>query len=77
MVRHLDNGSHFLRTTSHKYDLVVYALVDLLILHSGYANIWLESYLFTEQALADTKHVLKPNGIFVTYNFFRQGRDGL
>ena len=31
--------------------LAVYALVDSLILHSGYANIRLESYLFTTEAL--------------------------
>jgi spermidine synthase len=73
VVRHLDDGRHFLRTTDRQYDLVVYALVDSLILHSGYANIRLESFLFTEQALADIKHVLKPDGIFVTYNYFRQG----
>jgi SAM-dependent methyltransferase len=69
----LDDGRHFLRTTDRKYDLVVYALVDSLILHSGYANIRLESYLFTEQAFADVKRVLKPDGVFVMYNFFRQG----
>ena len=40
---HLDDGRHFLRTTEGKYDLVVYALVDSLIMHSGYANIRLES----------------------------------
>jgi SAM-dependent methyltransferase len=73
VVRHLDDGRHFLRTTDRKYDLVVYALVDSLILHSGYANIRLESYLFTEQALADIKRVLKPDGLFVAYNYFRQG----
>jgi len=73
VVRHLDDGRHFLRTTDRKYDLVVYALVDSLILHSGYANIRLESYLFTEQALADVKRVLKPGGVFAAYNWFRQG----
>jgi SAM-dependent methyltransferase len=73
VVRHLDDGRHFLRTTDRTYDLVVYALVDSLILHSGYSNIRLESYLFTEQAFADIRRVLKPDGIFVTYNFFRQG----
>ncbi len=73
VVRHLDDGRHFLRTTDRKYDLVIYALVDSLILHSGYANIRLESYLFTEQALADITQLLKPGGIFVTYNYFRQG----
>ena len=71
-VPHLDDGRHFLRTTEQKYDLVAYALVDSLILHSGYANIRLESYLFTRQAFDDVRRVLKPDGIFVMYNFFRQ-----
>jgi SAM-dependent methyltransferase len=73
VVRHLDDARHFVRTTDRKYDLVVYALVDSLILHSGYANLRLESYLFTEQAFADIRRVLKPDGIFVMYNYFRQG----
>jgi SAM-dependent methyltransferase len=73
VIPHLDDGRHFIRTTDHKYDLVIYALVDSLILHSGYANIRLESYLFTQQAFSDVKRVLKPDGIFVMYNYFRQG----
>jgi hypothetical protein len=73
VIRHLDDGRHFLRTTDRKYDLVVYALVDSLILHSGYANIRLESYLFTEQAFQDIRRVLRPEGVFVMYNFYRQG----
>jgi SAM-dependent methyltransferase len=73
VIPYLDDGRHFLRTTDHKYDLVIYALVDSLILHSGYANIRLESYLFTQQAFNDVKRVLNPEGIFVTYNYFRQG----
>jgi len=73
VTAHLDDGRHFLKTTNKKYDLIVYALVDSLILHSGYANIRLESYLFTDQAFIDAKNALKPNGTFVTYNFFRQG----
>jgi len=72
-LRYLDDGRHFLRTTDHKYDLVVYALVDSLILHSSYASIRLESYLFTEEAFTDIKRVLKPDGVFVAYNYFRQG----
>jgi SAM-dependent methyltransferase len=73
VTRYIDDGRHFLRTTDRKYDLVVYALVDSLVLHSGYANIRLESYLFTEQAFRDIRRVLKPGGVFVSYNFFRQG----
>lgn len=73
VIKHLDDGRHFLRTTDRKYDLVIYALVDSLILHSSYANIRLESYLFTEEAFASIQRVLKPGGVFVTYNYFRQG----
>ena len=46
--------------------------MDSLILHSGYADIRLESYLFTEQAFAYFKWVLKMGGVFATYNYFRQ-----
>jgi spermidine synthase len=70
---HLDDGRHFLRSTDAKYDLVIYALVDSLVLHSSFSNLRLESYLFTRQALADVQHCLKPDGVFVMYNFFRQG----
>jgi hypothetical protein len=70
---HLDDGRNFLRATRRKYDLVIYALVDSLVLHSGYSNIRLESYLFTRQTFADVRQHLKPAGQFVIYNYFRQG----
>ena len=68
-----DDGRNFLRSTDKKYDLVIYALVDSLVLHSTFSNIRLESFLFTKEAFDDVKHHLKPNGVFATYNFFRQG----
>ena len=70
---HVDDGRSFLRTTDHKYDLVTYALVDSLILHSSYSSIRLESFLFTEEAFRDVRRALKPDGVFVMYNYFRQG----
>jgi spermidine synthase len=70
---HLDDGRNFLRSTQQQYDLIVYALLDSLVLHSSYSNIRLESYLFTEQAFADVRRRLKPGGQFVVYNYFRQG----
>ena len=70
----LNDGRNFLRNAPDgTYDLIVYALVDSLVLHSGYSNIRLESYLFTDQAFADVKRCLKPGGVFVMYNYFRQG----
>jgi SAM-dependent methyltransferase len=71
---HLDDGRNFLRAApAKKYDLVIYALVDSLVLHSGQSSIRLESYLFTEQAFRDIERVLKPDGVFMSYNYFRQG----
>jgi SAM-dependent methyltransferase len=70
---HLNDGRNFLRTTERQYDLVVYALVDSLVLHSSYSNIRLESYLFTQEAFRDVRRCLKPDGLFVMYNAFRQG----
>lgn len=70
---HLGDGRNFLRSTDRKYDLVIYALVDSLVLHSSYSNIRLESYLFTKEAFDDVKNCLKPDGMFVMYNGFRRG----
>jgi SAM-dependent methyltransferase len=70
---HLDDGRNVLHSTPRQYDLIVYALVDSLVLHSSYSNIRLESYLFTNEAFADIKKRLRPGGLFVMYNYFRQG----
>ncbi|QEH35925.1 Spermidine synthase [Aquisphaera giovannonii] len=70
---HLDDGRSFVRRTDRAYDLVVYALVDSLVLHSGYSSLRLESFLFTEQAFRDIKARLKPGGVFALYNYYRQG----
>jgi SAM-dependent methyltransferase len=71
---HLNDGRNFLRKAeSGTYDLVIFALVDSLVLHSGYSNIRLESFLFSADCFADVRRVLKPDGLVAVYNFFRQG----
>jgi spermidine synthase len=72
---HLDDGRSFVRKAANKgkYDLAVYALVDSLVLHSGYSSLRLENFLFTKEALQDVKSTLKPGGVFAMYNYFRFG----
>jgi SAM-dependent methyltransferase len=70
---HLTDGRGFLRQSRAKFDLIVYALVDSLALHSSYSSVRLESFLFTEQAIRDVKAHLKPDGVFIMYNSYRQG----
>jgi SAM-dependent methyltransferase len=70
---HIEDGRNFLRRTDRQYDLIVYALVDSLVLHSGYSSLRLESFLFTQQAFEDIAARLAPGGVFAGYNFYRQG----
>lgn len=70
---HIGDGRNYLRVSDGQYDLIVFALVDSLVLHSGYSNIRLESFMFTREAFADVKRHLKPGGVFVISNYFRQG----
>jgi len=70
---HLDDGRSFVRRTQRSYDLAVYAVVDSLVLHSGFSSLRLENFLFTREAFADVKRRLRPDGVFAMYNFYRQG----
>ncbi len=67
-----DDARHFLRTTDKKYDLVVFALIDSLTLQSGFASVRLESYMFTEESFRAVRDRLKPDGVLVVYNYFRE-----
>jgi SAM-dependent methyltransferase len=68
----VNDGRAYLRTTSTRYDLVIFALPDSLTLVSTAANIRLESFLFTEEAFAAVRDHLRPGGIFILYNLYRQ-----
>ena len=67
-----DDARHFLRTTTKKYDLVVFALIDSLTLQSAFSGVRLESYMFTEESFRAVRRVLKPDGVLVVYNYFRE-----
>jgi hypothetical protein len=67
----IDDGRSFLETTNGTYDLVVFALPDSLALTSSFANLRLESYLFTREAFMQVRRHLSRNGVFVLYNDYR------
>jgi hypothetical protein len=70
----LNDGRNFLRKAPNEtYDLVIFALIDSLVLQSGYSNLRLESYLFTLESFKDVHRVLKPTGVYAVYNFLRKG----
>src|SRR5260370_23540494 len=55
VTAHLGDGRNYLRSSHRHYDLIVFALVDSLVLHSSVSNIRLESYLFTMESMAEVR----------------------
>jgi SAM-dependent methyltransferase len=68
----IDDGRAFLRRTTDRYDLVLFALPDSLTLVSTSANLRLESFLFTDESFREVRDHLTQGGIFVLYNFYRE-----
>jgi len=68
----VDDGRSFLEKTGGTYDLIVFALPDSLALTSSFANLRLESYLFTDESFAAARRHLSPHGVLVLYNYYRQ-----
>ncbi|MGH2428480.1 MAG: spermidine synthase [Candidatus Limnocylindria bacterium] len=68
----IDDGRAHLERTAQVYDTILFALPDSLTLVSGQSSLRLESYLFTEQAIAAARDRLAPDGIFAMYNYYRE-----
>jgi hypothetical protein len=67
-----DDARHFLRTTTKKYDLVVFALIDSLTVQSSFSGVRLESYMFTKESFEAVRDHLSPRGVLALYNYFRE-----
>jgi Spermine/spermidine synthase domain len=68
----VDDGRAFLRKSTEKYDLIIFAQPDSLALFSTANSIRLESFLFTREAFASVRDHLTSDGLFVLYNFYWQ-----
>lgn len=67
----INDGRLVLTNTEKKYDLIVFALADSIVKVSPVAQLRLENYLFTKEAIAKANELLTPDGSLVVYNFFR------
>lgn len=70
---HINDGRAFLQQTTKKYDLILFALPDSLVLVSGQSSLRLESYLFTLEAMRSARSHLTAGGAFGMYNYYREG----
>ncbi|MDP9319951.1 MAG: hypothetical protein M3P16_02510 [Chloroflexota bacterium] len=66
----VDDGRAELRRSDRTYDLIVFALTDSLTLSSSAANLRLESFLYTDEALASARARLAPDGVITIYNYY-------
>jgi hypothetical protein len=67
---HVADGRQFLQNTTQHYNLILFALPDSLTALAGQSGIRLESYLLTENSLAEARLRLAPGGTFVMYNWY-------
>lgn len=68
---YVNDARSYLQSTNKKYDLIVYALPDSLVLATNSSNLRLESYLFTIESFQQAKKHLTSNGLLVLYNYYR------
>jgi hypothetical protein len=72
VTAYLNDGRAFLRSSTERFELIVFALPDSLTLVSSTANLRLESFLFTEEAFRAVEEHLTDDGLFVMYNYYRE-----
>jgi hypothetical protein len=67
-----DDGRHYVRTTTEKFDLVIFGTLDSQTLLSGQANLRLDNFVYTRESFRDARAVLAPDGVIgVYYSVFR------
>jgi spermidine synthase len=61
----INDARAFFRQAKDKYDVVVFGLLDSHTEFSGYSNMRIDSYVYTEESLAEAKRLLKPSGVLI------------
>jgi hypothetical protein len=72
VTSYINDGRAFLEQSTHRYDLILFALPDSLTLVAGQSSLRLESYLFTREAMQSARDHLTAGGAFGEYNYYRE-----
>ncbi len=64
---HLINNDarNFMRQSHEKYDVILFGLLDSHTEFSGYSNMRVDNYVYTEESFRDARRLLNPDGIMV------------
>jgi len=61
----LNDARAFLRSTHEKYDVILFGLLDSHTNYSSFSNMRIDNYVYTEQAFAEARRLLAPQGVLV------------
>jgi hypothetical protein len=67
---YVEDGRGFLERTEKKYDLIIYAETDAVVLVNNSSGVRLESFLYTLEAFSEVKNHLTENGVFFQFNYY-------
>jgi spermidine synthase len=59
----INDARNFLRQDHEKYDFIVFGLLDSHTEFSGYSNVRVDNYVYTEESFRDARRLLSPEGI--------------
>lgn len=61
----INDARNFLRESRDKYDVIIFGLLDSHTEFSGYSNMRVDNYVYTEEAFTQARRLLSPGGILV------------
>jgi len=61
----LNDARAFLRQSRNRYDVIVFGLLDSHTEFSGYSNMRIDNYVYTEESLREAKRLLTPSGVLI------------
>jgi len=61
----VNDARSFLRKSPDTYDVIVFGLLDSHTEFSGYSNMRIDNYVYTEESLREAKRLLKKSGVLI------------
>ena len=61
----INDARNYLRETKNQYDVIIFAFLDSVTQASGYTNMRVDNYVYSREAFAQARKLLKPDGVLI------------
>ncbi len=61
----LTDARAYLRQTQQRYDVMLFGLLDSQTQFSGYSNVRVDNYVYTQEAFREARRLLRPGGVLI------------